>query len=76
VPAGCRSRRCRCVLSDLDGFLTGIPSEWLPVVFGGNAPEFADEAEAKAIIMLSRGERSDIRERASTCRSTQSSGIS
>jgi hypothetical protein len=24
--------------------------EWLPVVFGGNAPEFADEAEAKAIL--------------------------
>jgi uncharacterized protein len=44
------------MLSDLDGFLTGIavgpellmPSEWLPLVFGGDAPEFADEAEAKA----------------------------
>ena len=46
------------MLSDLDGFLTGIavgpelvlPSQWLPLVFGGDAPEFADEAEAKAIL--------------------------
>ncbi len=46
------------MLSDLDGFLTGIaigpelvmPSEWLPVVFGGDAPAFADEAEAQAIL--------------------------
>ena len=37
------------MLSDLDGFLTGIavgpelvlPSKWLPLVFGGDAPEFA-----------------------------------
>ena len=35
-------------LSDLDGFLTGIvvgpelilPSEWLPVIWGGDEPEF------------------------------------
>jgi uncharacterized protein len=46
------------MLSDLDGFLTGIaigpqlvlPSEWLPLIWGGQAPEFADEAEAKAIL--------------------------
>ena len=46
------------LLSDLDGFLTGIaigpelvlPSEWLPLIWGGQAPEFADEAEAKAIL--------------------------
>jgi uncharacterized protein len=46
------------MLSDLDGFLTGVaigpelvmPSEWLPAVFGGEAPEFADEAEAKVIL--------------------------
>ena len=46
------------MLSDLDGFLTGIavgpevvmPSEWLPIVFGGDSPEFADEVEAKAIL--------------------------
>src|SRR5262245_65598401 len=45
-------------LSDLDGFLTGIavgpelvlPSEWLPLVWGGEAPEFADESEAKAVL--------------------------
>ena len=43
------------MLSDLDGFLSGIavgpelvlPSEWLPLVWGGEAPEFADESEAK-----------------------------
>jgi uncharacterized protein len=46
------------MLSDLDGFLTGIaigpelvlPSEWLPLVWGGEAPEFADESEAKAVL--------------------------
>jgi len=46
------------MLSDLDGFLTGIavgpelvlPSEWLPLIWGGDAPEFADEDEAKAIL--------------------------
>jgi uncharacterized protein len=46
------------MLSDLDGFLTGIaigpelilPSEWLPLIWGGEAPEFADEDEAKAIL--------------------------
>jgi uncharacterized protein len=46
------------MLSDLDGFLTGIavgpeivlPSEWLPLIWRGEAPEFADEAEAKAIL--------------------------
>ena len=46
------------MLSDLDSFLTGIavgpelvlPSEWLPQIWGGDAPEFADEDEAKAIL--------------------------
>jgi uncharacterized protein len=46
------------MLSDLDGFLTGIavgpelvlPSEWLPLIWGGEAPEFADQDEAKAIL--------------------------
>jgi uncharacterized protein len=46
------------MLSDLDGFLTGIavgpelilPSEWLPLVWGGEAPEFADEGEAKVVL--------------------------
>ena len=46
------------LLSELDGFLTGIaigpelirPSEWLPLVWGGNAPAFADLDEANAIL--------------------------
>jgi uncharacterized protein len=50
-------------LSDLDGFLTGIaigpelvlPSEWLPLVWGGEAPEFADENEANAILAAIMG---------------------
>jgi uncharacterized protein len=44
------------MLSDLDGFLTGIaagpepisPAEWLPVVWGEEAPAFTDPARAKA----------------------------
>lgn len=54
-------------LSDLDGFLTGIaigpdmllPSEWLPVIWGDDEPEFASADEAQAIIsaiMLRYGE--------------------
>jgi len=53
-----RSPSDSMMLSDLDGFLTGIvigpelvlPSEWLPLVWGGEAPEFADESEAKAVL--------------------------
>jgi uncharacterized protein len=45
-------------LSDLDGYLTAIaigpelvlPSEWLPPIWGGGAPEFADLDEANAIL--------------------------
>src|ERR1700733_11985354 len=45
-------------LSDLDGFLTGIvvgpefipPSEWLPVVWGGEEPEFATDEEMRAVL--------------------------
>ena len=45
-------------LSDLDGFLTGIavspdmilPSEWLPVVWGGGDPELASAEEAQQIL--------------------------
>ncbi len=45
-------------LSDLDGFLTAIvvgpeliqPSEWLPVIWGGESPEFANDAQATAIL--------------------------
>jgi uncharacterized protein len=47
-------------LSDLDGFLTPIvvgpelvlPSEWLPVVWGHEEPEFESHAQADAIISL------------------------
>lgn len=46
------------LLSDLDGFLTGIavgpepvpPSEWLPLVWGGEVPAFTDPHEAEAIV--------------------------
>lgn len=45
-------------LSDLDGFLTGIvvgpemimPSEWMPVIWGGTEPEFETPEEARSII--------------------------
>src|SRR5258708_18423719 len=45
-------------LSDLDGFLTGIvvgpelimPSEWLPVIWGGGEPEFESAAEAQTVL--------------------------
>jgi uncharacterized protein len=56
------------MLSDLDGFLTGIavgpelvmPSEWLPLIWGGEAPEFADEAEAKAILGAIMGRYNEV----------------
>jgi len=46
------------LLSDLDGFLTGVaigpevvmPSEWLPHVWGGDEPVFDDPAQASAIL--------------------------
>jgi uncharacterized protein len=45
------------MLSELDGFLTGLaigpmvrPSEWLPLIWGSDAPEFADLDEANAIL--------------------------
>jgi uncharacterized protein len=45
-------------LSDLDGFLTGIvvgpelilPSEWLPVIWGGEEPEFETETEMRTVL--------------------------
>jgi uncharacterized protein len=47
------------MLSELDGLLTGIaigpelirPSEWLPLIWGGKAPEFAGLDEANAILV-------------------------
>lgn len=55
-------------LSDLDGFLTGIaigpelvmPREWLPLIFGGDAPAFADQDEAKAILGAIMGRYNEI----------------
>lgn len=46
------------LLSDLDGFLTGIavgpeaipPDEWLPVIWGETAPQFDDESQAQAVL--------------------------
>jgi uncharacterized protein len=46
------------MLSELDGFLTALaigpvlvrPSEWLPLIWGSDAPEFADLDEANAIL--------------------------
>ncbi len=45
-------------LSDLDGFLTGIvagpelimPSEWMPVIWGGEGPDFESMDEANAVL--------------------------
>lgn len=45
-------------LSDLDGFLTGIvvgpelilPSEWLPVIWGGEQPKFETEDEMRMVL--------------------------
>jgi hypothetical protein len=50
-------------LSDLDGFLTGIaigpelipPSEWLPVIWGDEEPEFVSEAELRSVLGTSMG---------------------
>ena len=46
------------LISDLDGFLTAVaigpelikPSEWLPVVWSGEQPVFADQNEAQAVL--------------------------
>jgi uncharacterized protein len=45
-------------LSDLDGFLTGIvigselipPSEWLPVIWGGEEPKFETDEEMRTVL--------------------------
>ena len=55
-------------LSDLDGFLTAIvvgpdlikPSKWLPVVWGGDSPEFADHAQATTILGSIMGRYNEI----------------
>ncbi len=55
-------------LSDLDGFLTGIvvspelilPSEWLPMIWGGDEPEFETEAEMRAVLGTIMGRYNEI----------------
>ena len=55
-------------LSDLDGFLTGIvvgpelilPSEWLPVIWGGDEPEFQTEAEMRTVLGTIMGRYNEI----------------
>jgi uncharacterized protein len=55
-------------LSDLDGFLTGIvvgpelilPSEWLPVIWGGEEPVFHTEGEMRTILGTIMGRYNEI----------------
>ena len=56
------------MLSDLDGFLTGIavgpelilPSEWLPVVWGEEAATFANETQARIVLAAIMGHYNQI----------------
>jgi uncharacterized protein len=55
-------------LSDLDGFLTGIvvgpelilPSEWLPVIWGGEEPQFQTEDEMWTVVGTIMGRYNEI----------------
>ena len=55
-------------LSDLDGFLTGVivgpesilPSEWLPVIWGGGEPEFETEEEMRIVLGTIMGRYNEI----------------
>jgi uncharacterized protein len=55
-------------LSDLDGFLTGLvvgpelimPSEWLPVIWGGEEPEFKTEDEMRTVLSTIMGRYNEI----------------
>ncbi len=55
-------------LSDLDGYLTAIvvgpelikPSEWLPVVWGDETPEFTDDAQSAKILGAILGRYNEI----------------
>jgi uncharacterized protein len=55
-------------LSDLDGFLTGIvvgpelilPSEWLPVIWGGADPEFETDDEMRTVLGTIMGRYNEI----------------
>lgn len=56
------------MLSDLDGFLTGIvigpelipPSEWMPVIWGGDEPEFKSVEQMQTIIGTIMGRYNEI----------------
>jgi uncharacterized protein len=55
-------------LSDLDGFLTGIvvgpelipPSEWFPLIWGGEEPDFETEAEMRTVLGTIMGRYNEI----------------
>lgn len=55
-------------LSDLDGFLTGVvvgpelilPSEWLPVIWGGQEPKFGTEDEMRTVLGTIMGRYNEI----------------
>lgn len=57
-------------ISQLDGFLAGVlvgpemvtPSEFLPVIWGGEQPEFADLAEAETVLGSILGRYNEIAE--------------
>jgi len=56
------------LLSELDGFLAGVivcpdliqPSEWLAVVWGGEAPQFDSQDHAQTILDLIMGHYNDV----------------
>jgi uncharacterized protein len=56
------------MLSDLDGFLTGIvigpelvpPSAWLPAIWGGDEPEFESAAQMQTILGTIMGRYNEI----------------
>jgi uncharacterized protein len=55
-------------LSDLDGFLTGVvigpklilPTEWLPVIWGGEEPEFETGVEMRTVLGTIMGRYNEI----------------
>ena len=63
------------MLSDLDGFLTGIavgpelilPSEWLPVVWGEEAATFANETQARIVLAAIMGHYDQILRQIGEC---------
>lgn len=56
------------LMSDFDGFCAGLivcpemipPSEWLPVVWGANAPDFENEADLQAALDLIMAHYNDV----------------